>query len=204
MRGSQPATSERQTKMLEEFEERVLKALRKITRSIDLHSRQLASAFGLTGPQLVCLRTINNRKHITPSELAREVSLSQATVTGIVDRLAARQLVTRERNEEDRRLVTVSISDAGRALADSAPSPLQERLAQGLKDLSEEERTIISLVLNKIVNMMDGQEIDAAPVLSMSTSAESDAEVADLSVSITKELPIPGGASKAPDDEEAP
>ena len=188
--------------MSKEFEEDVLKALRKITRAIDLHSKQLAGAFGLTVPQLVCLRTINKRGRITPSELALQVSLSQATVTGIVDRLAARQLVQRQRNEEDRRLVTVSISDAGKALVDSAPSPLQEQFAQKLKELSTEERAIISLVLNKIVAMMDGEAIDAAPVLSTSASAEPDAEIIDLNVPKTKELPIPGGASKAPEDEE--
>lgn len=190
--------------MSEEFEESVLKALRKITRSIDLHSKQLASVFGLTGPQLVCLRTIRNKGQITPGKLAREVSLSQATVTGIVDRLAARQLVTRERNEEDRRLVTVTISDAGSSLVESAPSPLQERFALKLKELSNEEKAIISLVLNKIVSMMDGQEIEAAPVLSTSASAEPDAEIADLSISKTGELPIPGGASTVPDYEETP
>jgi DNA-binding MarR family transcriptional regulator len=188
--------------MSKEFEEDVLKALRKITRAIDLHSKQLAGVFGLTGPQLVCLRTINKRGSITPSELALQVSLSQATVTGIVDRLAARQLVKRKRNEEDRRLVTVSISEAGKALVNSAPSPLQEKFAQKLKELSTEERAIISLVLNKIVAMMDGQAIDVAPILSTSASAEPDAEMLDLSVPKTKELPIPGGASKAPEDDD--
>lgn len=188
--------------MSREFEEDVLKALRKITRAIDLHSKQLAGAFGLTGPQLVCLRTINKRGSITPSELATQVSLSQATVTGIVDRLAARQLVKRERNEEDRRLVTVSISEAGKSLVNSAPSPLQEKFAKKLNELSTEERAIISLVLNKIVAMMDGQAIDAAPILSTSTSAEPDAEIIDLSVPKTRELPIPGGASKIPEDDE--
>jgi DNA-binding MarR family transcriptional regulator len=187
--------------MSEKFEEDVLKALRRITRAIDLHSKQLASAFGLTGPQLVCLRVIGRRKFITPSEIAREVSLSQATVTGIVDRLAARQLVTRERSEEDRRLVTVTITDAGKALVENAPSPLQEKFAERLRQLSEEERAIVGLVLNKIVGMMDGQEIEAAPVLTDATAAEPDAEVADLGVSRTGDLPIPGGASTAPNDD---
>ena len=151
--------------MTTELEDDVLRALRRIMRAIDLHSRQLAMAFGLTAPQLVSLRVIAEEGPISPSQLARQVSLSQGTITGIVDRLAARQLVTRERSSQDRRVVTVGVTDAGRALIETAPSPLQERFVSRLNALSSEEQAIIRLTLSKIVRMMDGEEIDAAPVL---------------------------------------
>lgn len=147
------------------FEEDVLRALRRISRAIDLHSRQLSTTFGLTVPQLVCLRLIGLRGPMSPSQLAAEVSLSQATVTGIVDRLVARQLVVRARNSVDRRVVTISATDAGRALVEAAPSPLQERFVAQLNELSNEEREIIRLTLNKIVKMMGGDALDAAPLL---------------------------------------
>jgi DNA-binding MarR family transcriptional regulator len=100
--------------------------------------------------------------------LAREVSLSQATITGIIDRLVARQLVTRDRNESDRRQVTVELAAAGQALIETAPSPLQERFADRLSQLTQDERANISGTLNQIVQMMDGEQIHAAPVLSTS------------------------------------
>jgi DNA-binding MarR family transcriptional regulator len=158
------------TRDLEE-EEVVLIALRRITRAIALHSRYLANTFGLTGPQLVCLRAVGRQGALAPSELAKRVALSQATVTGIVDRLAARQLVTRTRDERDRRLVTVAITDAGRLLLDQAPSPLQEKFSERLRALSPEERMIMRLTLNKIVRMMDGETLNADPVLSTSSTA---------------------------------
>jgi len=154
-----------------ELKESILRSLRRITRAIDLHSRHLAHTFGLTGPQLVCLRTVGARGKMTPSELAKEVSLSQATITGIIDRLAARQLVARERSTNDRRLVTVVISQAGRALIDQAPSPLQERFAERLSALSLTEQENIKDTLAQIVRMMDGEDIMAAPVLSTSPVA---------------------------------
>lgn len=148
-----------------DLEEDILRSLRRITRCIDLHSRQLVNTYGLTGPQLVCLRTIGKTGEMTPSRLAKEVALSQPTVTGIIDRLAARQLVRRERSTSDRRVVTVQITDAGRALIDAAPSPLQERFARRLGALTPAERENIRTTLATIVTMMDGDEIDAAPVL---------------------------------------
>lgn len=161
--------------MAADIEEDVLISLRRITRAIDIHSRHLASKFGLTGPQLVCLRVLGRLERTTPSSLAKQVDLSQATVTGIVDRLAARQLVTRRRNEDDRRHVTVAITDAGRALLDAAPSALQEKFAQRLASLSAEEQEFLRLSLRKIVRMMDGEDLDAAPILS--TDPEAPAEL---------------------------
>lgn len=157
-----------------ELEEEILTALRRITRAIDIHSRYLANNFGLTGPQLVCLRVLGRHNALKPGELAKHIALSQATVTGIVDRLASRQLLTRARSETDRRNVTVTITDAGRALLEDAPSALQEKFASRLATLSSEEQEIIRLTLNKIVRMMDGEDIDAAPVLSTDATAPAD------------------------------
>lgn len=157
-----------------ELEEEILIALRRITRAIDIHSRFLANTFGLTGPQLVCLRVLGRHGSLTPSEVAKHVALSQATVTGIIDRLASRQLLTRERSETDRRNVTVSITEAGRALLADAPSALQEKFATRLSTLATDEQERIRATLNKIVNMMDGQDLEAAPVLSIDASDPTD------------------------------
>ncbi len=150
---------------LASIEDDILRSLRRISRAIDLHSKHLASTFGLTGPQLVALRTVGQLEEAAPSEIAREVSLSQATMTGIIDRLAARQLVTRERTSKDRRRVTVRLTDAGRALIEQAPSPLQERFVDRLQRLEPEEQHRIRSSLERIVEMMDGDDLDAAPVL---------------------------------------
>jgi len=149
----------------DDYEDDVLRSLRRITRAIDQHSRHLATTFGLTVPQLVCLRVIGEQGPLSPSRLAREVALSQATITGIVDRLVARQLVERSRISADRRLVTVVIIAAGTALVLQAPSPLQERFVSRLAKLPNDERMVIHDTLQKIVRLMGGDEIEAAPML---------------------------------------
>ena len=160
--------------MSNDLEEDVLVALRRITRAIDLHSRYLANTFGLTGPQLVCLRILGRHTQLTPTEIAKHVSLSQATVTGIVDRLASRQLLTRARSATNRRHVEVTITDAGRHLLSDAPSALQERFAERLAALSSEEGEVIRRTLATIVRMMDGEDIEAVPVLSTDSNTPVD------------------------------
>ena len=68
----------------------VLIAIRRIIQSVDLHSRRLVKQFGLTGPQLIILREISQSQEITASDISRAISLSQATVTGVLDRLEKR------------------------------------------------------------------------------------------------------------------
>ncbi len=162
------------------IEEDILRALRRITRAIDLHSRKLANTFGLTGPQLVCLRVLGQHESLSPSALAKEIVLSQATVTGIIDRLAARQLVSRQRSMTDRRQVSVAITDAGKALVEQAPSPLQERFVEQLAQLSEQDQGRIRDTLDEVVRMMDSEAIEAAPILSTSPTAQSAEEVQDI------------------------
>ncbi len=155
------------TQMTEEqLYDGILRALRRITRSIDLHSRDLVSRFGLTGPQLVCLRYIAKQGQTTPGAVAREVSLSQATITGIIDRLVARGLVTRLRGDQDRRQVAISVTDEGRALVERAPYPLQESFLERLSREDAQTQQTILETLERVVRMMDGEGIDAAPVLS--------------------------------------
>ncbi len=145
------------------YEERILRALRRITRALDLHSRQLAGSFGLTGPQLVCLRALDALGPLTPSQLARHVDLSQATVTGIIDRLEASGLVARARNADDRRRVTVRLTDPGNELVKKAPSPLQDRFLVQLAGLPEAEQEQLLAALTRVVGMMGVEALEAVP-----------------------------------------
>ncbi len=147
------------------IDERILKALRRISRAVDQYSRSLATRYELTGPQLVCLRQLVTAGPWTSSKLAVEVSLSQPTITGIIDRLAKRQLVTRVRDDADRRRVFLEVTDAGRALVEKAPSPLQDRFAANLARLGPDEQQRIGRVLETVVAMMEADEIDASPLM---------------------------------------
>lgn len=147
------------------YEEDILRSLRRITRAIDLYSRQLAARYGLTGPQLVCMRALEALGPSTPSTLARHVDLSQATMTGILDRLEQNGLVRRERNQDDRRRVTVSLTESGAGLLGRAPSALQETFVKRLAELPDYEQQLMKATLEKVVVMMGAEGLDAAPIL---------------------------------------
>ena len=145
----------------------VLVALRRIIRATDLHSKQLSKISGLTSPQLLILQTLRHHGELTVGDVARRVSLSQATVTTIIDRLSKRGFVVRERGSSDKRKVFVHLTEqAIQALVD-APRPLQDSFVQQFQDLRDWEQSMILTSLERVAHMMDAQHIDASPVLDL-------------------------------------
>jgi len=145
--------------------ESVLLSIRRISRAVDLFSHELARKHSLTVPQLMCLRIIKAYSSISPSALAQEVALSQATVTGILKRLEARALLERRKCLTDRRMVECRITREGERMLAGAPLPLQQNLAQRLSQLSPKEQSNIAETLEGVVAMMEAAELDVAPIL---------------------------------------
>ena len=139
----------------ENYDLRILMALRRIMHFIDAYSRRLSAEHHITGPQLICLYSIVKDGPLTLSDLGKRVSLSMSTVNGIVDRLENKNLVIRERKDKDRRKVLITATRSGIQLALSAPLPLQDRLSREIADLPELEQVSIALSLERIAAMME-------------------------------------------------
>jgi DNA-binding MarR family transcriptional regulator len=143
----------------------VLVSLRQIIRATDLYSRQLSKRAGLTAPQLLILQAIRALGAVSLSKLSQQVSLSQATVTTIIDRLEARGLVTRHRSAEDKRVVHATLTDAGETMVLKAPTPLQDVFSQRFAALDDWEQSMIVAALQRVATMMNAEDIDASPML---------------------------------------
>jgi len=156
--------------------ERIVRAIRRIMRSVDLYSHKLAIESGVTVPQLSCLLRVVQAGPLTQKRLAKEVDLSASTLVGIVDRLERKGLVVRQRSTVDRRQVLISATEEGVILAAGSPSPLQDRLASALDAISEQERLAIAESLERIVDLMQIGQVDAAPILATASSLYADIE----------------------------
>ncbi len=155
-------------KLLNRIEE-VLVSLRRVIRATDLHSKYLSKTTGLTAPQILLLHAIRDKGQLTIGELANDISLSQATVTTILDRLEKRELVYRERSTSDKRKVHACMTELGAEILQQAPIPLQDQFTRQFSDLKEWEQTMIISSLQRVAQMMDAQHIDASPFLDVGT-----------------------------------
>ena len=146
--------------------DQVLVSLRKIIQSIDLHSRFLAKKFGLTGPQLIILGQIARGGEITAGEVAKTISLSQATVTGILERLERHGLIARQRSDTDRRRVLLHATPTGVALLREAPPLMQESFVNAFNRLPDWEQSMILTGLQRLVSLIDVRQLRTTSILS--------------------------------------
>lgn len=147
------------------YEEEILMQVRKIMRAIEIHSSRLANIYGLTTPQLILMKKLSKKGSMKPGRLARDISLSHATVTGIVKRLEAKGLITRQKDSVDGRSFQVSLTGKGNELLKSMPPMLQDDFVKKLGAIEDWEKTLILSSLQRVTTMMSAEEIEAAPVL---------------------------------------
>ncbi len=147
------------------YGEQVLICLRRIMQAISLHSRSLVKQVGLTGPQLIFLKTLDKAGEASAGEIAKAISLSQATVTGILERLVKRGLVNRQRSTSDKRRVLIRITSEGEKILAKAPPLMQASFLEQLNHLEQWEQTMILSALQRIVHLMGAETFRAVPML---------------------------------------
>jgi DNA-binding MarR family transcriptional regulator len=137
----------------------IIDNLRRVFQVVNEHSKKAEKTTGITGPQLWAIKTIAEKAPIRVSDLAHSMYLNPATVVGILDRLESRGLVHRTRSTKDRRVVTIDLSDQGKALVRRAPEVAQGLLLAGLEKLPPEKRNVIAEGLMHLVDILGVQEI---------------------------------------------
>lgn len=150
-----------------EKHQELLISLRKVIRAIDLHSKHLSKTSGLTSPQLLIMLEIDKVSGVNSSQVAKSVNLSAATVTNILDRLESKGLVSRVRNTEDKRKVGLFLTENGKVLLAKAPEALQEHFIEKFSNLAQWEQSQLLSSIERLADMMDANEIDAAPLLEL-------------------------------------
>ncbi len=87
----------------------------------------------------------------TPAELADHSRVTRATMTGLVDTLERDGLVKREPDQNDRRMLSVTLTPKGHALLDKIMPEHFRRMAKLMEPLSEAERQTLLQLLAKIM-----------------------------------------------------
>ncbi|MBK7949558.1 MAG: MarR family transcriptional regulator [Deltaproteobacteria bacterium] len=154
--------------------EQALIALRRIIRVTETHSRGLARDLGTTASQVVLMRILAKAGEATAGQMAARASMSQATISTLLDSLETANLAVRRRGEDDRRQVWVSLTPTGRAFLDSVPDLLQERFETRFKKLPAWEQGYLVAALERITSLLGAEEIDASPILDVGAIVRSE------------------------------
>ena len=106
---------------------------------------------GLTGPQRMVMQALVQSQGLSLKQLSAQVSLAHSTVSGIVDRLQARGMVSRQKDEADGRATVITPSTQVREfLTDRMPELAISPLKEALRRASESEKATVLRGLRKL------------------------------------------------------
>jgi len=115
--------------------------------------RKLLTPLGITYPQYLVMLVLWEKDEITVSEIGSKLFLESSTLTTILKKLEALQLLNRTRSKEDERQVIITLSEKGKKLKEQAvniPKHILEASScdtatlLGLKDQLTQLRTNIA------------------------------------------------------------
>jgi len=106
---------------------------------------------GMTLPHYAVLLALVDFGSLAPHELARHLGMRRAHVSTYVENLSQGGLVQRQPNPDDRRSVTVVLTEAGRGLVATLWPETQKAQQRLLRGLSPSEQDTLVMLLTKIV-----------------------------------------------------
>lgn len=143
--------------MTEKFADYVIEIehqLRQIARTVRRQGRMLLESYGITPPQFDALIILNQAGDLTIGDLSTRLYLAYSTTTDLVDRLERANLVIRRRDLDDRRVVRVTLQQAGSAIYGEVLDARRAYLAKILDTLGDDERKGILGVLQMLDDRM--------------------------------------------------
>ena len=153
----------------------ILIQIRQIVRSVNLESKRIEKEYGISIPQLLCLNFLNEKESFQAShkEIKDFLKLNASTVTGIISRLESKRLVARLPKGDDRRVGMISITAKGEQLLKDTPEPLHQQLSSKLKQLSPEALQKLQNSFEIIIDFLNIEDIDIAPIITAQTNISS-------------------------------
>jgi DNA-binding MarR family transcriptional regulator len=115
-----------------------------------VYAQAVGDPLNLRTVEFTLLMLLLTNEDVTPSLLTRSLALSPPHLTQLVDRLAERGLVARERSLHDRRAQHIRLTRTGRALAKKAHEVSLGMEKETLQHLSDAERAMLFELLRRV------------------------------------------------------
>jgi len=131
----------------------------RIMKRINKHLGQdMEDRYDLTGPQMFTLWQLKESGPMSMGEFSEMLAVTHGVATRMVDRLIDKGMVERSRDEVDRRVVRVSVTERGDAAAMEAISSALEIIRNVFKGVPQSDRDEYLSLLERIeVAQEDGQ-----------------------------------------------
>ena len=118
----------------------------------------IAVDLSLSKTELLTLLQVDRNGEIIMSQIADYINIPMSTATGMVERLVKKGYIERIRNDSDRRIVAIRLTEAGRALAEDIKTRIMNILKLLLENLTDEEETLLLHIFTKVTDLFSGSK----------------------------------------------
>ncbi|AGT33007.1 MarR family transcriptional regulator [Geobacillus genomosp. 3] len=131
------------------------KLLRYIAANLKQRGREILTNYPITPPQFVALQWLLEEGDLTVGELSNKMYLACSTTTDLTDRMERNGLVSRIRDEHDRRVVRIHLLEKGERIIEEVIEKRRRDLARVLENFSDEEIVFLERCLRKLHQEMN-------------------------------------------------
>ena len=120
-----------------------------------LRGRETHRPGELTDAQYSLLFCLRDQSQMSVRDLAYAADLSPASVTEMLEGLAAAGLVQRQRSDRDRRVVFTSLTESGRGLVEERRARFEPRFRAALSEFGDEDLLLAATVLERLRGLFE-------------------------------------------------
>jgi DNA-binding MarR family transcriptional regulator len=133
-------------------EDRAFITLQKAADKLALQAEQMLKSKGLTGAQYNVLRILRGAEPdgLACSSIAERMISHDPDMTRLLDRMEKRDLITRQRQSDDRRVVKTRITSGGLELLKGLDAPVRELHKRQFADLGAARVRTLTELLDEI------------------------------------------------------
>ncbi|HOE56026.1 MAG TPA: MarR family transcriptional regulator [Bacillota bacterium] len=141
----------------------ILETLIDNAKKLFFHNDWINMDLKFSKTEIFTMLLLDRDKEVTMTELTEYINSPMSTATGIADRLVKSGYISRERSEADRRIVILTLTDAGLKFIKDFKDLIFSYLKLILDDLSQEEKQFLIRTVFKIINRLETEKINAEP-----------------------------------------
>lgn len=128
--------------------------IRLVSVIVRKRGRDVLVNFDITPPQFNALHTLDDHGSLTMGELCDHLYLACSTATDLIDRMERNGLIERQRDQNDRRVIRLKITERGHEIIEKVIEARYEYLSGVLREVSAEERERIVCSLSQVYSLM--------------------------------------------------
>jgi trehalose-phosphatase len=126
-----------------------------LDHALQKRSKWMATRHGVTGPQRLALRIVGRIPDVSAGQLASTLKVHPSTLTGVLQRLERRALLTRHSDRTDRRRVRLGLTPRGRTVTQASAGSIEDAVTRTLRKAGPKQLAATADLLRALVEALE-------------------------------------------------